>query len=421
MKIKGQLASPLAIGSGEDIDTDMDIIRDWEGNPFVPGTACAGALRQWLIYSNCQNDIDSLFGSNKRNEKDFRQSRLFVSDIIFTNPKVTVRNHVHLVHKTAVDMNKFDVEAIETGTAFTMLLEYFERESSKGNADEVLIERIIQGIVSGELKLGGKTNRGYGKLSVNKVFKKVFDYTTKEVVEDWLDWTPEKDMAEVSFSEFEDNRTPFESITLHLQIKQTLLIQDYKTEDDLDYTYLTSNGKAVIPGTTWAGAFRQRFQDILGCLGNNKEYVEHVVSALFGSKLDNDEGSPSVLQFEESIIGNYEPLKRTRNAIDRFSGATIDGALFTGESVCKGTTELTIRWKKNTRIFGDTSDQVIRGILYWLVQDLHHGLLAVGGETSVGRGVFELEDKKAMAKYKECCKEAIKFCLGSDKIENRED
>lgn len=405
IKIEGQLASPLYIGSGEDIHTDMDVIRDWEGNPFIPGTTCAGAFRQWLTYSNCQNDIDSLFGSNKRNEKDFRQSRLFVSDVIFTNPKVTVRNHVHLEHKTALDMNKFDVEVIETGAAFTMLLEYIERESSKGN-DEALIKSIIHGIASGELKLGGKTNRGYGKLSIGKVFEKMFDYATKEVAEEWLKWTPEKeDMTEISLSEFEDSRTPFMSIILPLKIKQTLLIRDYKTEDDLDYTYLKSNGKAVIPGTTWAGAFRQRLQDILKCLGNSNEHVEHIVGKLFGSKLDSNEGSPSILQFEESIVADYEPLKRTRNAIDRFSGATIDGALFTGEAVCKGTTELTIRWRKDTVI----SNEVILGTLYWLVQDLHHGLLAIGGETAVGRGVFELEDKNAMEKYKECCKKTMEF------------
>ena len=36
--IKGELelVSPLILGSGEEENTDIDVLRDWEGKPFIP-------------------------------------------------------------------------------------------------------------------------------------------------------------------------------------------------------------------------------------------------------------------------------------------------------------------------------------------------------------------------------------------------
>ena len=40
--IQIQLESPLNVASGEEEWTDADVLRDFEGNPFVPGTSLAG-------------------------------------------------------------------------------------------------------------------------------------------------------------------------------------------------------------------------------------------------------------------------------------------------------------------------------------------------------------------------------------------
>lgn len=409
IQIKGELASPLLIGSGENMQADMDVIRDHSGHPFIPGTACAGAFRQWLVETEKDDErISSLFGANK-NSDDFSQSRLFISDTVLTNWGVTVRDHVHLEDKVVKDTGKFDVEVVETGAQFTMNLECIERESSKGNHDEQLIYSFIGGLATGKLKLGGKTSRGYGKVTITEVTKKVFDYATDDVIQEWLNWDLSKgNMDVVERNLYEKGSLMIRTLVVPLKVKQTLLIRDYKTDGDLDYTYLTSNGHPVIPGTTWAGAFRQRLQDILKTLAVESARQTEIISELFGSKKEQEQGMPSLLQFEESTVQNYTPLTRTRNAIDRFSGATIDGALFTGESVCKGDTKLVIRWRKNDRV----SDEVVQGILYWLLQDLHHGFLAIGGESSIGRGVFELKDEYILGNYSKGCGKAMDYCFG---------
>ncbi len=405
IQIEGILASPLLAGSGESNNTDIDVLRDYYGTPFVAGTAIAGVFRHWLETNlpNSKIAVHSLFGAKKATNEnmdltDFRQSRIFISDTQFKNKDdnsteknfVMTRDHVKLTDKVADGTGKFDVEVIETGTLFTMQLEYIVRESSDASQDCSLIQTLVRAMDNGELTLGGKTNRGYGKLAKIKMRQISFDYSKQDDIQTWLDWSWDK-IAEPTDNPFEDSTavSAFVKVEVPLTIKQTLLIRDYKTIDELDYTYLRANGLPVIPGSTWAGAFRQRLQQIVTEL----EGSQQIVNTLFGSKHGEQYATPSILQFEESVVNGSSELVRTRNAIDRFSGATIDGALFTSESVCQGTTQLVIRWRKQGNDNSNITDDVIRGILHWLIYDLTEGLLAVGGETSVGRGVFELAGK----------------------------
>ncbi|MFU0791764.1 MAG: CRISPR-associated RAMP protein [Virgibacillus proomii] len=427
IEIKGKLASPLLAGSGEDDRSNMDILCDYYGHPFLAGTAVAGACRQWLLENKLNEQaIDSLFGAKKKAEKqgneedkvkidDFFQSRMFISDLKFESPKTTIRDHVRLTgNKTADETGKFNVEVIDTGASFVMQLEYIERENTVNHQDEKLIKSFISGINRGELTFGGKSNRGYGKLEINEVKRKQFHYTNKETVMEWLDWSWGKMSQEqpesLGSDIYNEAEEKFHVIIVPLKIKQTLLIRDYQTmEEDVDYTYLRSNKKPVIPGTTWAGAFRYRLHQIVHELDGDGQIVEE----LFGCKHYKEQTNPSRLIFEESVIENAKKLTVTRNAIDRFSGETIDGALFTGETVCKGQTTLVIRWRKDSSI----DCKIIKGIMYWLIKDLACGFLAIGGETAIGRGVFELQKETSISDLEKEAyqKEAITWIGGGEK------
>jgi hypothetical protein len=73
----------------------------------------------------------------------------------------------------------------------------------------------------------------------------------------------------------------------------------------------------------------------------------------------------------------------TRNAINRFTGSTKDGALYTEMTYYYGETELEI-------LFKDKPNESIINALAVCVADLHYGFLCVGGLTSIGRGLFEI-------------------------------
>ena len=87
--------------------------------------------------------------------------------------------------------------------------------------------------------------------------------------------------------------------------------------------------------------------------------------------------------FGESRIEGYTNKMITRNAIDRFSGGTVDGALYTEKSCFYGDTCLEIGYAK------DCGEEFLKGLAASIV-DLHFGLLSVGGLTAVGRGLFEV-------------------------------
>ena len=74
----------------------------------------------------------------------------------------------------------------------------------------------------------------------------------------------------------------------------------------------------------------------------------------------------------------------TRNSIDRYTCGTNDGALYTEETVYHGNTELNILITKG-------QNREVYSALMAVIADLDNGLLAVGGLSSIGRGLFTVE------------------------------
>ena len=403
IQITGTLGSPLLAGSGLDEQTKMDVTRNHLGKPFMTGSALAGALRQQMLrfYSDNKEQIESLFGV------DIFQSRLYVSDIELDTEDIGIRDGVKLEdeNKVAAKTGKFDMEIVERDTPYMIRLEYITREASENSyvADEQIIKQIIAALANGHITIGGKSNRGFGKLNVSSVKRKQFHYSEKAAITEWLNWSWEAIGGEPEWTDYQSvKKCAICYFELPLQVAQTLLIRNYRTEADVDYGYLKNNNNPVIPGATWAGAFRHRLMQIF-----KTEFpdfaTDRIIEELFGTKHSkNRQGKASRLIFEESVVKNASDVKITRNAIDRFSGATIQGALFTGEQVVKGETSLVIRWHKVDDEM-KLCDKAILGMLQWVSNDLASGLLAVGGETAVGRGVFEAEQQT----NKKACQAAV--------------
>ena len=74
----------------------------------------------------------------------------------------------------------------------------------------------------------------------------------------------------------------------------------------------------------------------------------------------------------------------TRNSINRFDGSTKDGALYSETAWFGGTTNLEIFVKKDeSRRYRE-----FLSILELVIQDIQEGYLPVGGQVSIGRGIF---------------------------------
>lgn len=379
-----ELASPLAIGSGENANTDSDIILDSSGKPTIPATAIAGVFRNYLNVG----EYSELFGyipkagtnapKDKAHESNIRfyDARL-ISDSFFT----TVRDSVKLENKVGVNGAKFDIEAVETGIGFEVVIE-LKDDGSNAEAD---ILRTLGAINAGFLRIGSKTSRGYGRLKV--VSLKKAEFTLPDDRAKWLDFdlfnAEDKCYKETALSDSADH---FISIKMKLKQNGAISIRSYtvKNKDDIrsaDYIQLSlKDGTSVIPGTSWAGAFRDRFSQLSN---------ETLTKELFGyADTENLSQKKSLIYFSESEISGGEMKFITRNSIDRFTAGTKDSALYKEKTCYNGNCDLEIFINKNG--LKDAKKNI--ALICAVICDLDKGYLAVGGLTSVGRGMFTVEN-----------------------------
>jgi CRISPR/Cas system CSM-associated protein Csm3 (group 7 of RAMP superfamily) len=185
--------------------------------------------------------------------------------------------------------------------------------------------------------------------------------------------------------EIEDQR---ELVTLDawFTLDGSLLIR--AADDVTDMKHLTtSDGKAVLSGTSIAGALRARATKIINTLTQDDGRSANIVNSLFGSPhYQRENRTASRLIVEERMIeGGVFHLVQSRVSIDRFTGGALDTALFNQQplfgSAEKGV-HLRIQLRKDPT--KDVEPEV--GLLLLLLKDLWTGDLTLGGERSVGRG-----------------------------------
>lgn len=474
LRISGVLDAPLLCGSGEEIESDSDVILDSCGNPFLPGGSLAGVMRSYLNFKT-ENDtikkreLMNLFGADREEimmgtildpVMQERQSRLYVYDTPLVNSLLILRDGVRLNEKkTAVESAKYQYQAIERGAGFAIRLEIIQREhdilKESGNSlEEKLakaqerdiqnIEICIAGMIRGELRVGAKTRRGFGSLAVKRVEVKAFHMIDHDDYKDWLNWDWENPQAftgkkfhqitedNLSSQILKNRKIAEHHFVIPLKIDGTLLIREYGGKSLInggipDSETLKIKGtevsKAIVPGSTWAGVFRSRIASLMMKISemDNWEQAQSQLDAIFGTwnMKDITPILPSRLIFEETVVCGGHDLPITRNSIDRFTGGTVEGALFTECVWTGGSVEAKVR-------IPDLPQEEVKpwiGMLLWVAKDLQNGLLSVGGEGSVGRGLFSrngdiLFDGAVLENHDEYQKAAIRWCKAAVKGES---
>jgi len=460
--LEGRLASPLLAGSGKDDVTDCDAIVDAEGRPYLPGSSAAGASFHYLK-ATCPDQaaaLTSLFGS-----REGHRSRLYCyhAELFSAVPDQSIvsrRDGVKLDdYKTAVKQAKYELQMVESGTSFRMRLEWILREDSivREDEEEALLCVLLDGIARGELTFGAKSRRGFGRLKLERVSITAFRHESGVEHDSlrWLDWDWQPDSFERSFvwqagqstlRETDNERlrslredSGWHELRIPLSVRQTIMIRHYKLpiSGDVDYGQLTggTEDRPVIPGTSWAGAIRRHLTQIIEETGVDREQAAIKISQLFGSGTDGSADNrkrleASLLRIEETEIIGGTPLRTSRTAVDRFTGGVKSGALFTTRPWVHGQAELVIRWLKpseeqETNEAG-LSHESICGLLLWAVRDLQDGVLPIGGETAIGRGVMEkageilLDGETIDSSFEsKCSREALRWCKRQHKEEIR--
>ncbi len=445
MIVRGTLVldTPTCLGSGDaDSPTDLPLLRDSISNhALLTGSSIAGALRNYLRERNKgygesdrRDDIaPKLFGDlfaykNELSESEQKkielrekdtQSLLIIDDAIGTKSiKAELRDGVKIdsVTRTAADKAKYDLELLQAGTEFPLS---FELLIEKDNDEASLVKALaiaLQGLEpkkdpnvsecknapkSGEISLGMKKRRGFGRCHVKEWQVWNFNLEDESDRTSWLNFEhwhtgllpnyPTHPSIKAAFEQVgialdmngEDKRDRF-LIHAQFQLVGSLLIRSGQdsTGRAPDVVHLKSHrpdksdSLPVLSGTSLAGVLRHRAERIVNTLGGSSTLVKE----LFGF-VEGKEAKSSRLVVHEKVIEKATDLVQNRIAIDRFTGGAYHGALFEEQPIFGGdetivTIELELRNPYNHEI----------GLLLLLLKDLWTSDLPVGGESSIGRG-----------------------------------
>lgn len=424
--------TPLSIGSGEkDILSDSLIAKDANGLPYIPGTTLAGILRHAIGNDKAAR----LFGS-KPDSSSGEGSRIIFSEGKIIGPEgnaidglqtidwedsfykefynLPVRQHVRIGEKgTAEDAGKFDNQIIYKGTRFCFDIEIL---SSSSETEE--LEELLKQICSETFRIGGRSNSGLGEVKVISLKTKSLNLNDDKDLTEYLVLNSRLDKDYSSWNEYQ----PDTSISRWYRYDLDLTPEDFfifgsgRSNDKADITPVeekiiqwSSDGKPhfsteliLIPASSVKGALRHRtayyinlkkgiFADKLEdeALKNCTCSSNQAVRQLFGyeDRKTRTQKRGNVL-FSDIFINNQDVKKKLFNhvAIDRLTGGTIDGALFSEEVVYSKS-----RPDFHTSIYinpyGVDNDSI--EAFEQALSDLCSGMLPLGNGTGRGHGCFK--------------------------------
>jgi CRISPR/Cas system CSM-associated protein Csm3 (group 7 of RAMP superfamily) len=357
--------------------------------------------------------VTQLFGSLK---DDGAQSCLMVDDSIGGIPQTELRDGVRIdgATRTAKDKAKFDLELLEAGTTFKLRFELLIGEGQNRTELVPAFATALHGFERGEIFIGARKRRGYGECKVSKWRVKMFDLIAgdKTGLIDWLR-NGAKPLADLSTAEQDsitsalgassipDQREYFE-MTACFALDGSMLIRsgsrlsNVSEKGQPDTVHLRSKHKdkgsvPVVSGTSLAGVLRHRAVKICNTIadGRGKSFVEKIFGVDMEelkkrnkNKRTKEQPHASRLEVKETFIENTNDLVQTRVKIDRFTGGAFEGALFDAAPIFaksdEKATEISLKLRK--------PNEAEIGLLLLLLKDLWTSDLAIGGESSIGRG-----------------------------------
>jgi CRISPR/Cas system CSM-associated protein Csm3 (group 7 of RAMP superfamily) len=384
-----KLLSPALIGSGNKENSDIDVLLDSEGKPFIPATSFIGVLKHYLNpkLEEKKEELKHFWGfikEQKDMEETGKQSSIRCSDLICmdNNFKITVRDGIKINSKTGIveENKKYDYQIIERGAKFKLNLEV---DYNDEKFEKKMIATICEVLEKEQIRIGAKINNGLGKIKLLEKKISDFNFSRKEDVLRWLkrDFSVQSSISEKPFTIKSDEF----SIDATFDLKSSMIIRSYSSDPEMpDSVHIKSNGENVLTGSSLKGAIRARAERIINTLGKPMS----IITELFGHVDDKNRSKNAKkgkIRVEEVILPKFISEVNNRIKIDRFTGGTIESALFDSMPVYTDFKDKV----KNIKITINNYEPYEAGLILLVLKDLWTGDMAVGGEKNIGRGVFQ--------------------------------
>ena len=390
--------TPLKVGSSQsDFMKDSSIERDWNGLPIILGTSIAGVLRK-----DFEGVADEIFGKESGSKVIFSNALLLdekqeVNEGLLLNKSkflelfdnLPIREHTAISDKgVAKEHSKFDEEVVYKGSRFKFSLEMLE--------DKEAFDTLLRLLQSSSFRLGGGSTKGFGKFRIVEIAIATLETS--------------KDLEAYSSSL---NSHLKDKIALEATASQTHRLYSLKIEPDdffmfgsgfgdkeadqipvvervVDYeSGDLSQNHILIPASSLKGAIAHRttyHYNLNNQLYIGNEEARKIISELFGEAKNSKkeiEGSCGKLLFSDLYRLDREERKVFDHvAIDRFTGGAKDGALFQEK-----TTAQKDEWSFEILLEHGVDEPFVKAFEQSL-DDICSGMLALGGATTKGHGIF---------------------------------
>jgi CRISPR/Cas system CSM-associated protein Csm3 (group 7 of RAMP superfamily) len=186
------------------------------------------------------------------------------------------------------------------------------------------------------------------------------------------------------------------AIEAEFKLLSSFIVRSYTGDPEApDSVNIRSGGHYILPGSSLKGAVRARAERILNTLHKSPDKSPEILEKLFGivkeekiikGKVRIQETDIEKVEIDGSVTNSYKAELQTRIKINRFTGGTIEGALFDSMPLFRDKDS-----KKSFKIKLEVNKckKHEAGLLLLILKDLWTGDLAVGGGKSIGRGVLQ--------------------------------
>lgn len=433
-----ELQTPTHFGNGDsEAPTDMALQRDSvSSDALLTGSSIAGALRNYLrareqgdflpepIFNAERDEVrayaEALFGGRKGDD-DGLQSPLIVADARAQSPLVELRDGVRIVGstRTPADNAKYDLELLAAGTCFDLeFMLVIEQDLSPFNEQRLIHGLIValRALAAGEISLGMKKRRGFGRCTVQAWQVWDFDLRQHDQALAWLafgrSYDGHSDPLSTTLEDLLATLAPTISpvpdsrrrarIVADFALYGSMLIragQDEASEGpDVRHLQALQPGGAMAPvisGTSLAGVLRHQAERILNTIGGQGRLM---IDQLFGyTAADRDAPglASRVIVHEYPVRNAITNMVQSRVSIDRFTGGAYAGALFSEQPLFP-TAEARVAFEieliappqqlEESEEVHTTRFHAELGLLLLVFKDLWLSDLPVGGESGIGRG-----------------------------------
>ncbi|MCI0724052.1 MAG: RAMP superfamily CRISPR-associated protein [Acidobacteria bacterium] len=173
-RIEGCLVAqaPLCVGGlGGDVDVDLALARNGQGQLYVPGTSFAGPMREWVRRALKADEEQCLFGFQE-DDQGFA-SRLLVEDavIVCDQELIEVRDGVGIDRRfgSAANQAKYDRAALPKGTNIPLNMTLEIPFGKTGESIKGCLRALIQAMKDARLGFGAARTRGLGKVKLEGI------------------------------------------------------------------------------------------------------------------------------------------------------------------------------------------------------------------------------------------------------------